>query len=253
MLGIHVEYECNILYTLNKYKDIDIIQTYIDIDKLEKDNVNNVTNKLFYIHLPCNYNNMYEYTIKNVQRYVNILNNINSVGVLHIGNNNKYGNIINIGNNLNNICNMNKNKILLENSAGQGCDLGYNFEQLRKLYEILDHNNFGFCLDTQHSFASGLCEFNDANDVDKLFEELYNFNKFPNLIHLNDSKTKYNSHVDRHENLGIGYIWKDNKTSLYRLLDYTISYNINIILETPKSNIMIDYNNIKNIYNYKNK
>ena len=52
-------------------------------------------------------------------------------------------------------------KLLLETAAGQGSELGRNWEEMRHLYEGIDKTRIGICLDTQHAFAAGMCSFAD--------------------------------------------------------------------------------------------
>ncbi len=95
---------------------------------------------------------------------------------------------------------------VIENTAGQGSNLGYSFEQLATLIELIDRpGRVGVCLDTCHAFAAG---------YDLLTEEGYDWtmNQFRRLIgfehlagmHLNDSKGKLGGHLDRHQSIGLG-------------------------------------------------
>jgi len=96
-------------------------------------------------------------------------------------------------------------KLLLENSAGAGEIIG---DDLRELAEIIKGVNnpsvAGICLDTQHSFASGYNWLDFENTIKKVDKEL-GIEKIK-LIHANDSQSDFNSHRDRHENIGKGKI-----------------------------------------------
>lgn len=98
--------------------------------------------------------------------------------------------------------------LLLESTAGQGTSIGYRFEHLRRIMDLVDMNiSMGVCIDTAHIFSAGydICtkrtyeatmfELNDVVGLDNVM-----------AFHINDSKTKLGSRVDRHENLGKGYI-----------------------------------------------
>ena len=85
-------------------------------------------------------------------------------------------------------------------------------KEVKDLFEMIKTINprpkIGFCVDTQHAFASGV----DLSDYDKTYEWLDSLRdalpaEFPMMLHLNDSKSKKGSGVDRHENLFEGEIW----------------------------------------------
>jgi deoxyribonuclease-4 len=132
-------------------------------------------------------------------------------------------------------------QLLLENASGQGTELGKNLDEIRKIFEGIDKNLVGMCIDTQHTFASGVCSFREKKDVDELFENYSDFGL--RVIHLNDSKTDFNSRVDRHENIGAGKIWGENVSSLKYLLNKCSDKKIDMILETP--NQLSDYERLK--------
>ncbi len=133
--------------------------------------------------------------------------------------------------------------ILLENSAGQKNSLGYNFEQLAKIFDHLDKHKFGICLDTCHMFASGYDIRNDdsASNVFKEFDDYIGLKNFK-LLHLNDSKNELNSHLDRHHHIGLGKI---GECGLSYMVKFANVKNIPIILETPIDAICDDLSNIK--------
>ena len=115
--------------------------------------------------------------------------------------------------------------IYLENAAGQGSELGTTMSEMRECLAV--RPGLKLCLDTQHSFASGLCSFRTKEDVDQWLS--YE----PDLIHLNDSMVAFGKRVDRHAGLGEGKIWEDDTTTLNYLLDK--SKGIDLILETPEA------------------
>lgn len=133
----------------------------------------------------------------------------------------------------------NSQKLLcLENAAGQGTSLGRDFTEIRKIYEGIDRNTIGFCLDTQHIFGAGVNNLSNHEDVVKMFDDIEGvYGKAPDVIHLNDSKVPYNKKVDRHENIGSGYIWNSSssKEGLRSLLNICYDKDIDCILETPDS------------------
>ncbi len=122
--------------------------------------------------------------------------------------------------------------LLLENSAGQGDSVGSSFYELGVLVKLLDSSDrLGICLDTQHLFASGVAFETDA-DVSKIIDELKDNSLLDvlGLIHLNDSKVALGAHVDRHANLGEGFI---GKVALANLLNHPSFALVDIVLEFP--------------------
>jgi deoxyribonuclease-4 len=123
--------------------------------------------------------------------------------------------------------------LLLEIAAGQGTELGRNWEEIRHLYEALDRTRIGLCVDTQHAFASGMCKFETHEDVVKLFDMAnYIAPKGISMIHLNDSARPFGSRVDRHAPLREGHIWSASDEGLVALLDRAKEYGMDLITET---------------------
>jgi deoxyribonuclease-4 len=97
---------------------------------------------------------------------------------------------------------------VIENTAGQGSNLGYRFEQLAEIIDqVEDKSRVGVCLDTCHTFAAGYdlrtreaCEATFAE-----FDRVVGFNYLCGM-HLNDSKGGLESRLDRHHSLGQGEI-----------------------------------------------
>ncbi len=135
----------------------------------------------------------------------------------------------------------NKIKILIETSTGQGSEVCYELEKLAHFYKkISQHNNvdirerFGICLDTCHIFAAGydISTMNGIKKYFEMFEKLIGIEHIK-LIHLNDSKKECGSKVDRHSNIGLGFIGND---SLLLIKDMFVRLGVPIILETPQEN-----------------
>ncbi len=120
---------------------------------------------------------------------------------------------------------------VIENTAGQGSNLGYRFEQLAEIIaQVEDKERVGVCLDTCHTFVSGydLRTTEACEATFKAFDEVVGFNYLKGM-HLNDSKTPYGSKVDRHAPLGAGEIgWSCFE---YIMADSRFD-NIPLILET---------------------
>ena len=119
--------------------------------------------------------------------------------------------------------------ICLETMAGKGSECGRTFEEIKQIIDgVVYKDKVKVCLDTCHINDAGY----DLNDFDKILEE---FDKIIGLdklacIHINDSKNILNSHKDRHENIGYGYIGFDN---LLKVIYHEKLEKIPKILETP--------------------
>ena len=122
--------------------------------------------------------------------------------------------------------------VLLENTAGQGTNVGHKFEHLRSIYDLC-HNKkrIGMCFDTCHAFAAGYDLGTEAGykKVWGEFEKIVGTHLLK-AIHLNDSKTPIGSHKDRHENIGQGTI---PLLTFSLLMNDKLFENIPKIIETP--------------------
>ncbi|MBO4307328.1 MAG: deoxyribonuclease IV [Bacteroidales bacterium] len=121
---------------------------------------------------------------------------------------------------------------VIENTAGQGTNLGWKFEHIARIIEgIDDKSRVGVCIDTCHTLAAGYdlsTEMGYQFAMDE-FERVIGF-KYLRAVHLNDSKKAASSHVDRHEVLGEGFLGKE---FFIRFMHDTRFDDIPIILETP--------------------
>ncbi len=125
---------------------------------------------------------------------------------------------------------------VIENTAGQGSNLGYKFEHLAYIIErIEDKSRVGVCLDTAHTLAAGYeirTEEGYANTF-KQFNEIVGF-KYLMGMHLNDSKKEVATHVDRHDSIGKGVMGM----TLFKLLMHDNRFDdMPLILETPNEDI----------------
>lgn len=100
---------------------------------------------------------------------------------------------------------------VIENTAGQGSNLGWRFEELAEIIgQVEDRTRVGVCLDTCHTFAAGydLRNFEACTETFAEFERVVGF-QYLKGMHLNDSKCGLNSRKDRHHSLGEGEIGWD--------------------------------------------
>jgi deoxyribonuclease-4 len=123
---------------------------------------------------------------------------------------------------------------VLETTAGQGTNLGYKFEHLKHIIDLMDNKDrIGVCIDTCHIFAAGY-DIRDKKSYKKTmstFDEIIGFD-YLCAVHINDCKSEFGSHVDRHEHIGKGKIGVD--TFSFLLNDKRFK-EIPKVLETPKS------------------
>lgn len=123
--------------------------------------------------------------------------------------------------------------ILLENMAGQKNSVGSYFPQIRAILDkVDDEKRVGVCLDTCHLYAAGY----DIAVEEGLEKTLSDFDenvglKTLKVLHLNDSRGKLGSHLDRHEHIGRGYIGEEG----FRIIvNHKSLRNLPMILETPQ-------------------
>jgi len=121
---------------------------------------------------------------------------------------------------------------LLETTAGQGTNVGNAFEELRQIIDYSAHpERLGICFDTCHAYAAGYDLVSPAkyDETFARFDDVIGLSQLK-CFHLNDSKKPLGSRVDRHANLGDGFLgWE----VFYRLINDDRFGNLPMILETP--------------------
>ena len=130
-------------------------------------------------------------------------------------------------------------KAVIENTAGQGSNLGFELEQIARIINgVEDKSRVGVCIDTCHTFAAGYdlatADGYEAfwNDFDRIIGL-----KYLSGMHINDSKKGLGSHVDRHELIGLGTL---GNSFFERLMSDSRVDNIPLILETPDESAWAD-------------
>ena len=120
---------------------------------------------------------------------------------------------------------------VLENTAGQGSNLGYSFEQLARIMEMIrDTSRIGVCIDTCHSFAAGY-DLKSEEGYEKtmeVFERTIGF-RYLRGVHLNDSKSVLGGHLDRHNSIGRGELGLE---PFRRMMNDPRFDNVPMVLET---------------------
>lgn len=136
--------------------------------------------------------------------------------------------------------------ILLENTAGQGTSVGFNFEQLALIHAQTNyHNRIGFCFDTCHAFAAAY-KFSTPAEYEDMWRLWDNILGLKNLkvMHINDSKKPAGSRIDRHAHIGEGLMGNDPFSLIFNDKRF---FDIPKILETPKDSIEDDIRNMETI------
>lgn len=145
-----------------------------------------------------------------------------------------------------------KATILLENTAGEKGDIGYELEQVNEVISRLqDPSRIGICYDTCHGFAAGY-DIRTKKNVDALAKKIESTVGLERLkgIHLNDCLRDFGSHVDRHWHIGDGKIGLDGFKAL---LNHRAFKYVPKIMETPKETEEDDPKNMKTVKSIINK
>jgi deoxyribonuclease-4 len=125
---------------------------------------------------------------------------------------------------------------VIENTAGQGTNMGHKFEQLRFMIDkVEDKSRVGVCIDTCHAFTSGY----DIKSPEGYSETFSQFEKIIGLgylrgMHINDSKKELSSRVDRHDSIGKGFLGED---AFRALMNDERFDDMPLILETPEESL----------------
>lgn len=124
--------------------------------------------------------------------------------------------------------------IMLETSAGAGDHIGSSFAELGTLVKAIERERVAICLDTQHVWAAGY----DVANADTLSKVIDEFEKEIGLdllrsVHANDSMRRLGSSVDRHENIGDGFIGSEG---FFTLMSHEAFKDVPFYLEVPGTN-----------------
>ena len=120
--------------------------------------------------------------------------------------------------------------VLLETMSGKGSEIGRNFEELRKILDLVElQDKMGVCLDTCHVWDGGYDIVNDLDGVLDEFDRVIGLDRLK-AMHMNDSKNPFESHKDRHGKIGEGTIGFE---TMKNIINHPKLQNIPIILETP--------------------
>ncbi len=268
-VGLHTSWKGSFLNTVNDGNPTKVRQVYLhdrysifdvqEVNSKDKEEAVKIMDERcsnIYIHCPKSMNlaradgdRFLNSCMAIVKKQTDIIRGMPGGCVLHIGNGKRGGTIATDSRHINelNLQRNNHNRVdstlFLENAAGQGNDLGRSWEELRHLFEGIDSPGVGLCLDTQHLFAGGMCDFANHESVVKLFDQVEAISpKIKPLFHLNDSKRKFDARVDRHESITNGFVWggKELRNNQYvrrdeglrSLLARCKEKSIDLVLET---------------------
>jgi deoxyribonuclease-4 len=125
---------------------------------------------------------------------------------------------------------------VIENTAGQGTNMGHTFEQIRFIIDrVEDKSRVGVCIDTCHAYTSGY-DVKSAvgfNETFRKFEEIIGFGYLRGM-HLNDTKKAFGTRVDRHESIGTGFLGDE---TFEILVNDSRFDDMPLILETPEDSL----------------
>lgn len=120
--------------------------------------------------------------------------------------------------------------VLLETMAGKGSEVGKTFQELKAIIDRVElSDKMGVCLDTCHVSDGGYDIVNNLDGVLEEFDKIIGIDRLK-AVHLNDSKNPPNSHKDRHEKIGDGFIGID---AFERIINHPALRNLPFFLETP--------------------
>jgi deoxyribonuclease-4 len=125
---------------------------------------------------------------------------------------------------------------VIENTAGQGSNMGFRFEHLKFIIDkVEDKSRVGVCIDTCHAYTAGynLKTPEGFLETFSLFNKTIGF-KYLRGMHINDSKKEFATRVDRHENIGKGFLGEE----VFRMVMNDNRFdNMPLILETPEESL----------------
>lgn len=226
-------------FKLNNYSDNDI-DTFVRLYK-QKGFKGLFIHAVYLINLASEKEYLVKLSEESLIHYLNIGDKLGSVGtIVHLGSLGKGREVITSDPKYKQVIESIKRilkstpssqKCIIENNAGGGGRIGAGLEELIYFHENIQSERLGFCIDTQHLFATGV----NVGDKDLFGKWIMGFDKnigINNLtcVHLNDSKTKLGSKIDRHENIGMGNI---GEQGFKNTLSQSLLKDIPFILEVP--------------------
>jgi deoxyribonuclease-4 len=136
---------------------------------------------------------------------------------------------------------------VIENTAGQGTNLGHTFEQIKQIIDFVeDKSRIGVCIDTCHAYTAGynIKTGYGFDETFRKFDEIVGI-RYLKGMHVNDSKKEHATRVDRHENLGKGFLGEE---VFWNLMNDPRFDEMPLILETPEESLWEE--EIKRLYSF---
>ncbi|MGD9678756.1 MAG: deoxyribonuclease IV [Vulcanibacillus sp.] len=219
-----------------KSKVLDLDDAKKGRDFCKEHNITVVCHTPYVANLSTPKDDLQKATIRSLIEDLNIAESYGSIGAVvhcgkHVGEGEEFG-IRRMVETLNNILEQYTGPalLLLENTAGQGTELGTTLQELIDIRSLTRYpEKIGFCFDTCHSFAAGIWNEDTFDEFIKETEET-NYLDYIKTIHFNDSKMPFNSKKDRHEKIGKGEI---GAKALQKFLQCEKLNELSFILETP--------------------
>lgn len=126
-----------------------------------------------------------------------------------------------------------KTTVVLETMSGKGTEIGRNFQELKAIIDGVDlKEKMGVCIDTCHIYSSGYDIVGNLEAVLEEFDRIIGLG-YLKCIHLNDSRTPFNSNKDRHEKIGFGTLGID---VFQKIVTHPSLKDLPFFLETPQEN-----------------
>ncbi|MCF6093549.1 deoxyribonuclease IV [Microaerobacter geothermalis] len=217
-------------------KKIDYIDAEKGVDFMKELDIQLVAHTPYITNLSTFKEDLWAVTIRSIKEDLHIAETYGAIGAVvhcgkHVGEGEEYG-IKRMIETLDVILEEYEGptKLLLENTAGQGSELGLELETLVSIRESCKYpEKIGFCFDTCHAFAAG--QWN-GDTFDSFVEKMKETGYLDHLaaIHFNDSKAPFASKKDRHEKIGQGEIGSE---ALRKFLIHPFFEGLPVILETP--------------------
>jgi len=217
-------------------KKVDYIDAAKGVELLQKHDLTLVCHTPYITNLSTPKEDLQEVTIRSILEDLHIAESYGAVGAVvhcgkHVGEGEEYG-TKRMVETLDMILSQYDGpvRLLLENTAGQGSELGLTIPSLMEIRGATRYpEKIGFCFDTCHSFAAGQWQL---ETFDQLTEQMKETGYLDHLvaIHFNDSKAPFGSQKDRHEKIGKGEIGRE---ALAKFLVSPLFDHLPVVLETP--------------------
>jgi deoxyribonuclease-4 len=252
LIGIHIDSTPNSLIDQIQYyhnKNCNTLQLFVSTNKKHKEfyepikKLINKLNIILSVHISYTINiasdpNNYSWGIMQFIEEIKVASEIGAYAVVvHLGKQLDLTKEVALNNMLINLlkvldATMNLDiKILIETSTGQGTEMCYDLNEFASFFKKIKNNRIGICLDTCHIFNAGY-DIRTKKTTEKYlmnFEDKIGINNIK-LIHLNDSYNDLGMNIDRHQNIGKGYIGIEG---IKQIIMFFTNLNIPIVLETP--------------------